>query len=116
MFTMTDSTAARAATTPTAEVDAWAAEHSDRALRNVIGHLRHAPIDAVTLWLEQACRNGLGMWLVPPDPAQGDRGIRPATHMVEISVLGVIGRGATVEEATRSWRRAALNLTAEGGA
>jgi hypothetical protein len=61
----------------------------------------------VILALRQACGNGFGDWLVPEDAT--NRHIRPATHLVEIHVLGVQGVGLTVEEAARSWRRAALN-------
>lgn len=94
---------------PLAQVEAWAAEANHKALVNMTGALEHAPLDALVMALQQACRNGFGCWLVPETDA--DQQIRPATHLVEIQLLGVQGIGLTVEEAARNWRRCALNLT-----
>jgi hypothetical protein len=99
---------ARDAMIPLAQVKAWAAEANHKALVNLAGALEHAPLDALILALQQACRNGFGSWLVPETDA--DQQIRPATHLVEIQVLGAQGIGLTVEEAARNWRRCALNL------
>lgn len=94
---------------PLAQIEAWIAEANQRALTNLIGALEHAPLDVLILALRQACQNGFGSWLVPEDAASSQ--IRPATHLVEIQVLGAQGVGLTVEEAARNWRRTAINLT-----
>ena len=94
---------------PLEQIDAWIAEANHKALVNLIAALEHAPLDALVLALEQACRNGFGLWMVPETTDR--QKVRPATHLVEIQVLGVQGVGLTVEEAARNWRRAALNLT-----
>jgi hypothetical protein len=39
--------------------------------------------------------------------------IRPGTHLVELSALGVTATGMTAEEAARNWRTAARRLTEE---
>lgn len=88
-------------------LDDWVATQR-RMLTNFLGAVEHAPLDALTLALRQACGNGFGDWLVPEEATLHH--IRPATHLVEIHVLGVAGTGLTVEEAARNWRRAALNL------
>lgn len=99
------------------DLEDWVAVQR-RMLSNVVLGLEHAPLDALILALRQACQNGFGDWLVPdPRDAQTpDRITRPATHLVEIHVLGQQGVGLTVEEAARNWRRAALlTVRGEGG-
>lgn len=86
-------------------LDDWAAAQA-RLLTNFLGPVEHAPLDVLTDALKQACSKGFGDWLVPEDASM--RHLRPATHLVEIHVLGVGGTGLTVEEAARNWRRAAL--------
>lgn len=93
---------------PMDQIDAWVAEANHDALVNLIGALEHAPLDVLLMALHQACLNGYGSWLVPTDASTS---ARPATHLVEIQVLGVQGVGLTAEEAARNWRRAAVNLT-----
>jgi hypothetical protein len=86
-----------------------------RMLTNFVGAVEHAPLDALILALQQACKNGFGDWLVPEDLPAAHK--RPATHLVEIHVLGLAGVGLTVDEAARNWRRAALaSVQAEGEA
>ena len=91
-----------------ADLDDWAATQA-RMLTNVVTALEHAPLDALLLALRQACKNGFGDWMVPDEASM--RHLRPATHLVEIHVLGVQGVGLTTEEAARNWRKAALATT-----
>jgi hypothetical protein len=102
-----------AASLDTPGLDDWVATQR-RMLTNFVGAVQEAPLDALTLALRQACGNGFGDWLIPETASP--RHPRPATHLVEIHVLGVHGTGLTVEEAARNWRRAALAmLQAEDG-
>lgn len=82
---------------------------AQRTLANLARAVADAPLDALVLALRETCRNGWGDWMLPTDASAS---ARPATHLVEIHILGVQGTGLTVEEAANNWRRAALNLTA----
>jgi hypothetical protein len=93
---------------PDPALDDWVATQQ-RMLANLVAALEFAPLDALVLALQQACKNGFGDWLIPEEASM--RHLRPATHLVEIHVLGVSGTGLTTEEAARNWRRAALSLT-----
>ena len=86
----------------------WAATQA-RMLTKLAAALEHAPLDALILALQQQCQNGFGVWLVPEQAS--NHHLRPATHLVEIHVLGVQGVGLTTEEAAASWRKAALATT-----
>lgn len=102
-----------AAQTPTPTPHPLPPETEVQLRHDLATRLEHAPLDALILALRQTCATGLGVWLVPEQAT--DRALRPATHLVEISIFGAQGTGLTVEEAARNWRRAALNLT-EGDA
>lgn len=60
--------------------------------------------DPVTT-LQQACALGLGFWITPaPHAALSDAMIhRPATHMHEITLLGVSAVGDTERAAAAHW-------------
>lgn len=81
-----------------------------RTLEDLARSVADAPLDALVLALRETCRNGWGDWMLPTDAGTS---ARPATHLVEIHILGVQGTGLTVEEAANNWRRAALNLTTQ---
>jgi hypothetical protein len=101
------------------DLNDWVATQR-RILVNFVGAVEQAPLDALILALQQACKNGFGDWLVPEDlhtAHRPDHVRRPATHLVEIHVLGIQGVGLTVDEAARNWRRAALaSVQTEGDA
>jgi len=63
-----------------------------------------APLPLLVAALQNACATGHGSWMEPA--AIG--AFRPATHLHEVSLWGVIGVGPTPIEAARSWRIAAL--------
>lgn len=68
-----------------------------------------SPEDLATL-LEWFCDQGHGHWQNPVAAPHS----RPATHLVEIDLLGVTATGATPEDAANNWRRCAQNMI-DGG-
>ena len=93
-----------------ADVTAWAEAKRDQLLRALLAPLHDAPIYVLIDTLKHACQNGFGTWMVPDVPPNPK--CRPATHLVEISLLGALGVGLSVAEAARSWRLCATNMTA----
>ncbi len=71
--------------------------------------LADAPLDVLVTAIRQACARGYGFW---QDPSPPNRAGRPATHLFEISFLGLPGVGACPLSAARAWRIAALALAA----
>lgn len=91
----------------------WVATQA-RMLTKLAAAVEHAPLDALILALQQQCQNGFGVWLVPEQAS--NHHLRPATHLVEINLLGQQGVGFTVQEAAQNWRKAALATTTGGDA
>jgi hypothetical protein len=106
MLSVPDNTLSVDTTHPT-ELEDWVASQAKR-LTDFLGAVEQSPLDVLVVALKQACGNGFGDWLVPEEASM--RHLRPATHLVEIHVLGVGGFGPTVEEAARNWRRAAMAM------
>lgn len=67
--------------------------------------VRDLDVDALAETLRIACLRGAGHW---QGPAPGGPIGRPATHLFEISLFGVIGTGTTPQEAAHNWRHCAL--------
>ena len=72
--------------------------------------LEHAPLDALTAAIRHACQRGFGHWQDPEPVHTARAGVtaRPATHLFEISFLGLTAIGHGADEAARNWRRLAL--------
>lgn len=84
------------------------APDDDQAINLAIVARAVRDLDAHTLTdtLRVTCLRGAGHW---QDPSPGGPIGRPATHLFEISLHGVIGTGTTPQEAAHNWRRCALN-------
>lgn len=92
-----------------AAIDAWIAQDQRHHLISFMQAVNDLPLDIVVDAIRTACNRGFGVWMEPPtgNPAKS---IRPATHMVEIAIFGVIGSGLTTLEAAQSWRLAARRV------
>ena len=87
-----------------AQIDAWIAEEQRRRLIDFMTIHDLAPLDVLIAAIRQACQRGFGLWMEPP---KGKPTLRPATHLVEISLFGVSTVGFALDDAARNWRRAA---------
>ncbi len=84
-----------------------------RILANLARSFADAPLDALIFALRQTVERGWGSIL---EPAPAAPHLRPASHLVEITVFGTLGTGPTIEEAARNWRRVALaTVNGKGG-
>jgi hypothetical protein len=87
------------------------AEHAARRAA-FLAHMDLAPVDVLVTMIRRLCDAGRGGWTMP---TKGPKH-RPATHLHEISLWGVLGVGPTEEEAARNWRTAARRLAEAEGA
>ena len=93
-----------------ADIAAFVAEDQRRFLTGFYTAVQDVPLDALIAAIRQTCGRGFGFWCDPTPVTRGRDLIRPTTHLYEIALFGVIGVGFDVNEAARSWRRAAANL------
>jgi hypothetical protein len=72
--------------------------------------VRDMPETELSDTIRLRCVQGGGHWQnpAPLDHPGGPTG-RPATHLFEISFLGLTATGTSPTEAARNWRRCALN-------
>lgn len=96
--------------TDPAELLDWIAQDNRARLAAFISAVRDAPLDVLADAIRQACEGGFGSWMDPAPHAT-----RPATHLYEISLFGVLGIGHDLPQAAASWRTAALRQTTTEG-
>lgn len=80
----------------------------DLSLRLFLEWLGNGPADDLAILLEWFCDQGHGHW---QNPSAGGPIGRPATHLFEVSLLGVSATGTTAPEAAQNWRTCARRQT-----